>query len=215
MAEISQCQDATAGCSYNAPRPRLVTRLTVIFETVVTTRNADGSPHIAPMGIRRNGTQVVIAPFRPSSTLSNLEREQVAVVNFTDDVRVFAGPMTGHADWPVVAAEVPGGLRLHNALAHAEARVVAVRDDDLRPELHCEILCERTHAPFPGFNRAQSAVIEAAILVSRLDRLPADKVDSEMAYLAIAIDKTAGERELQAWQWLQAHIADWRAGAGR
>jgi hypothetical protein len=37
--------------------------------------------------------------------------------------------------------------------------------------------------------------------------LPADKVDREMAYLQIAIDKTAGDAELTAWGWLTAAIA--------
>ena len=33
--------------------------------------------------------------------------------------------------------------------------------------------------------------------------LTADKVDAEMAYLQIAIDKTAGTEEREAWSWLQ------------
>ena len=61
---------------------------------------------------------------------------------------------------------------------------------------------EVAHAPFPGFNRAQAAVIEGAVLVSRLGMLPRDKVEREMAYLQIAIDKTAGAAELEAWRWL-------------
>jgi hypothetical protein len=49
-------------------------------------------------------------------------------------------------------------------------------------------------------------VIELAVLVSRLTRLPKEKVQSERQYLQIAIDKTAGERELQAWAWLTDKI---------
>jgi hypothetical protein len=71
-----------------------------------------------------------------------------------------------------------------------------------------------THAPFAGFNRAQAAVVEGAILVSRLFMLPADKVDREMAYLQIAIDKTAGDAERAAWDWLVAAVARHRADAG-
>ena len=48
------------------------------------------------------------------------------------------------------------------------------------------------HAPFRGFNRAQAACVEAPILVSRLPMLPRGKIDREMAYLEIAIGKTAG-----------------------
>ncbi len=64
----------------------------------------DGA-QIAPMGIRRRGELVVIAPFRPSTTLDNLLGFGCAVVNYTDDVRVFAGCLTGRYDWPLVEAE--------------------------------------------------------------------------------------------------------------
>ena len=46
--------------------------------------------------------------------------------------------------------------------------------------------------------------------MSRLDRLPADKLDAELAYLQIAIDKTAGERERTAWDWLMQRVNDHR-----
>jgi hypothetical protein len=57
-----------------------------------------------------------------------------------------------------------------------------------------------------GFNRAQFSVLEAAILVSRLKMLPLEKIDSEIAYLKIGLDKTAGEPELEAWNWLMDAI---------
>jgi len=43
--------------------------------------------------------------------------------------------------------------------------------------------------------------------VSRLTMLPRDKVEREMAYLEIAVSKTAGPREREAWEWLTARIA--------
>ena len=61
---------------------------------------------------------------------------------------------------------------------------------------------EEQHQPFAGFNRAQAAIIEGAVLVSRLHMLPAEKIDAEMRYLQIAIDKTAGAAEREAWEWL-------------
>ena len=49
-------------------------------------------------------------------------------------------------------------------------------------------------------NRARAAVLEAAILSTRLNRLSREKIDQELAYLKIAIDKTAGPIELEAWR---------------
>ena len=86
-----------------------------------------------------------------------------------------------------------------HTLAHAELRLDSIEDDAQRPHLICEVVHRHTHAPFPGYNRARAAVLEAAILVSRLNMLPAERIDSEIAYLKIAIDKTAGPNELLAW----------------
>jgi uncharacterized protein len=180
----------------------------MIHETIVTTAACDGRPHIAPMGARYEDDCVILSPFRPSVTLDNIVASRAAVLNFTTDVRIFAGCVTHCAsDWPTVAASRVASIRLAASLAHAELELDELRDDKDRPVLRMKCVHRENHAPFTGFNRAQAAVVEGAILVSRLFMLPADKVDREMAYLQIAIDKTAGEVELTAWGWLTAAIA--------
>jgi hypothetical protein len=42
--------------------------------------------------------------------------------------------------------------------------------------------------------------------VSRLGFLPRDKVIQEISYLEIAVGKTAGEAEREAWDWLMQAI---------
>ncbi|MGN6572562.1 MAG: DUF447 domain-containing protein [Pseudolabrys sp.] len=177
----------------------------LIRETIVITANAAGRPHIAPLGLIAEGERWIVAPFRPSTTLDNLMTVPFATASHTDDVRVFAGCLTGRGDWPTEAAGIPVP-RLAGALSHLELAVEEVRDDPQRPRLVCRVLREVTHAPFKGFNRAQAAVIEAAILTSRLSMLPRDKIESELAYLAIAVDKTAGPREREAWDWLTTKV---------
>jgi hypothetical protein len=54
-------------------------------------------------------------------------------------------------------------------------------------------------------------VLECAVLVSRLEMLPPEKIEAELKYLEIAISKTAGAREQEAWSWLMERIAAWRA----
>jgi hypothetical protein len=49
-------------------------------------------------------------------------------------------------------------------------------------------------------------VLEAAILVSRLNLLPIEKIEAEINYLRIGLEKTASEVELEAWGWLMAVI---------
>ena len=182
----------------------------MINETIITTLNEDGSVHIAPMGVKREDDYFVIAPFKPSTTLKNIERSGQAVINMTDDVRIFAGCLTGHYDWPTKNTSVVNGKRLEAALSHIEVEVIRQGGDDIRPVFYCHEKYQEIHAPFMGLNRAKAAVLEAAVLVSRLQMLPDEKIDSEIRYLQIAIDKTASEQELEAWGWLMNRIKTFR-----
>lgn len=187
-----------------------------IFETVVTTCAPDGAVHVAPMGVRHAGAQVVLKPFRPSRTLDNILATRTAVLNLLTDVRVFAGSVTGRHHWPTVPVAAPDGVpavRLASAHSHVLLRLAEVEEDVQRPTLYLGREQEVQHSSFPGFNRAQAAVIEGAVLVSRLRLLAPEKVDSEMAYLQIAIDKTAGQPEREAWDWLLEAVARHRAPA--
>lgn len=178
----------------------------MIRETIITTMAPDGRVHVAPMGLTVDGGRFVLAPFRPSTTLENLKANPCAVANFTDDVLVFAACIAGRRDWPTRPATKVRGAILEQTLAHAELEVEQFEDDELRPRFHCAVVHEETHRPFRGFNRAQAAVIEAAILVSRLHMLPPEKIAREVEYLQIAISKTAGPRELEAWELLLDRI---------
>ncbi|QXP83038.1 DUF447 domain-containing protein [Methylococcus sp. Mc7] len=198
----------------------------MIRETLVTTAAAGEAAHIAPMGIhvldtdsksseadsKSSGADYLIMPFRPSRTLDNVLASGCAVVNYSDDVRIFAGCLTGRLDWPLVPAERVAGWRLDGVLAHAELELSRVEDDPERPRLYFRVVHEANHAPFRGFNRAQFAVLEAAILVSRLHFLPWSKIERELDYLRIGLDKTAGPRELEAWSWLMEAIEAHQTG---
>jgi uncharacterized protein len=184
-----------------------------IYETVITTCSAAGVVHVAPMGLRYLDGEVLIQPFRPSTTLDNILATGRAVLNTLTDVRVFAGCVTGRQrQWPTQPVG-DGQVRLACALAH-EALSLARQDGDAqRPRLWLTRGATQQHAPFPGMNRAQAAVLEGAVLVSRLHMLPADKVHAELRYLQIAIDKTAADPEREAWAWLQDAVQAHRAKA--
>ena len=182
----------------------------MIQEVIVTTTNKDGSTHIAPMGIRKESGLIIISPFKPSATLENIQRNKSAVINRVDDVRVFAGCLTGHKDWSLVLTEKIKDKRLEMALSHLELCLERFEDDELRPQFYFKQIIEINHKPFQGFSRAQYAVLEAAILVSRLRMLTKEKIEQEVEYLKIAIDKTAGENEKVAWGWLMESIKQYR-----
>jgi len=179
-----------------------------IRECIVTTVREDKSVHIAPMGIHEDEENLIILPFKPSSTLDNLEREGVATLNYTDDVRIYAGCLTGHRDWPTCSTDIISGARLEDCLAHTELEVKDKEEDEVRPKYSCKVVHEATHKAFHGYNRAQSAVLELAILTSRLKMLPKEKIQQEIEYLSIGYEKTSGPREQEAWGWLMKKIND-------
>jgi hypothetical protein len=72
----------------------------VILESIVTTRNADGSVNISPMGpiVDESMRRIVLRPFRTSTTYANLIRTRVGVLHVTDDVLLFAQSAVGTPD---------------------------------------------------------------------------------------------------------------------
>ena len=179
----------------------------LIREAIVTTVNAHGEPHLAPLGLIAEGEGWILAPFHPSTTLDNLRQAPFAVANFTDDVRVFAGCLTGRRDWPLTPPHLSPRRAWRRASSHLELVVFEVREHELRPRFVCRVAHRASHAPFQGFNRAQAAVIEAAVLVSRLHLLPRAEVEAELARLDIVVGKTAGPAEAEAWSWLKDKAA--------
>jgi hypothetical protein len=160
-----------------------------IVETIVTTVNADGQAHIAPLGLIEDGDGWIIAPFRPSRTLDNLMANPAAVASHPGDVRVFAGCVTGRRDWATTAADRVKGVRLADCVSHWELAVERITEDPQRPRFHCRLVHAASHAVWSGYNRAEAA-----------------------AYLDIAISKTAGPREREAWGWLMERVEAHRRG---
>ena len=179
-----------------------------IIETIVTTISAQGVAHIAPLGLIAEGERWIIAPFHPSTTLANLRETPFAVANLTDDVQIFAGCLTGRRDWPLTPANVVSAPRLADSNAHLELAVAEVREDAQRPRFVCRIVHRASHRPFDGFNRAQAAVIEAAVLISRLHLLPRADIEADLARLEAIVRKTASGAEQQAWGWLADKAAE-------
>jgi hypothetical protein len=178
----------------------------MIFETVIISSDNNNVPHVTPFGIKYEGEQVIISPFKPSKTLNNIIRTKVATMNVTDDVRVFAGALTNRQPWYLESTDSIKGFRLQDCLMHVELRLSDVREDEVRPQLVMTQVNKQHHKDFNGFNRAQAAVIELAVLTSRLHMLAPEKIQSELKYLQIAIDRTAGDKEQEAWSWLTEKI---------
>ena len=183
----------------------------MIHEVIVTTRSMNNKVHIAPMGIKlfnENSEKFVqISPFKPSKTLDNLLETKIATINFIDDVKVFAGIVTGEKkDWLLKSSVDKYVPHLEHTNTYMNAEISQIDNDSVRPRIKCKIINTEVHLPFLGFNRAQFSVIELAVLSTRLGIIDDNKVKEELKYLKIGIDKTAGDNEKEAWDWIENKI---------
>jgi len=174
----------------------------MIRESIVITTDLKNKPHVAPMGITFKKSKLIISPFIPSKTYINLKENSYAVINFTDDLNIFVDALLGKKKFNIEPTKKIKGFYLRNTLSYLEVKVIKFIDNKIRPKFECKILNKASLGSFKGFNRAQLSVIEAAILVSRLNILPESKIRRELNYLKIAIDKTAGKKEKTAWKKL-------------
>ena len=67
----------------------------MIRESIVITTDKKNNVHVAPMGIIFKKKYIIISPFVPSQTYSNLKEYPYAVINFTDDVKIFSDCILG------------------------------------------------------------------------------------------------------------------------
>jgi hypothetical protein len=183
-----------------------------LLEGIVTTLDADGAPHIAPMGpiVDTDFNQLVLRPFRTSTTYANLKRSGEGVLHVTDDVELLARAAVGRLEKlpPLTQAEAVHGVILAGACRWYAFRVESLDDHDERTHIVARVVDRGRLRDFFGFNRAKHAVVEAAILATRIGLLEADHIRNELDRLAVLIDKTGGHQERRAFAFLQSHVAD-------
>lgn len=181
----------------------------MILEGIVTTLDAAGAINIAPMGplVEPGFQRFILRPFRGSNTYQNLARLGEGVLHVTDDVLLLARSAIGDAaDAPSRPAERVRGRILIDCCRYYEFRVTSTDASDERIRLGAETVCSGVVREFFGFNRARHAVIELAILATRIDFLDPVEVASELKKHRIIVEKTGGSRETQAFQLLESHI---------
>jgi uncharacterized protein len=139
-----------------------------IIESIITTSSADGVINIAPMGVEWGENTIIVKPFLETTTFRNLMATRVAVVNLIDDALLFARAAVGTVTAPLVPAEVVAGRVLEDACSWRELRVRTVDDTPPRSRIETDVVHRGVHREFLGFNRARHAVLEAAILATRV-----------------------------------------------
>jgi hypothetical protein len=181
-----------------------------ILEGIVTTTNADGSPNISPMGpiVDDALDRLWLRPFQTSTTYQNLKRTGAGVFHLTDDTELFAQAAVGQPD-PLPRlrpAEKIDGVILADACRWFAFKIESLDDSAERTNIVARVIDRGVERDFLGFNRAKHAVLEAAILATRLHLLDAAELQAEFARLAIPIEKTGAAAEHRAFNFLRDYV---------
>jgi len=182
----------------------------MILEGIVTTKNVNGDINIAPMGpiVDSEFTQLTLRPFNTSQTYQNLKSSPQGVLHVVDDVLLIAQAALGKPDPTpeTFKAEKVDGVVLKSSCRWYEFEVTDFDDSSDRILLQATIVHAGRLKDFFGFNRAKHAVIEAAILATRVHLTGRESVLAEYEKLRTIVQKTASDREFQAFDFLQQYV---------
>jgi hypothetical protein len=180
------------------------------LEGIVTTHHADGRVNVSPMGpvVDEAMNSLLLRPYQTSTTYQNLKRSGEGVLHVTDDVELLARAAVSQLEQePALRpADVVAGSVLADACRWYEFRVSSIDASEPRTEIVAEVVARGRTRDFFGFNRAMHAVVEAAIVATRVEFLPPEEIRSDMDRLAVLVEKTGGPAERRAFSFLAAYI---------
>lgn len=181
-----------------------------ILEGIVTTLNANGSVNISPMGpiVDEQMERLWLRPFRTSTTYQNLKRTGQGVFHVTDDVELLAHAAVGQPDPPprTTRASKVDGVILAGACRWFAMEVESLDDSNERTSIVARVVDCGVLREFFGFNRAKHAVVETAILATRIHLIDAAQIRAELERLAAPVGKTGAAAEVRAFAFLRDFI---------
>jgi uncharacterized protein len=184
----------------------------MILEGIVTTQDSAGAINVAPMGpiVDETITTLRLRPFQTSQTFRNLRAVPSGVFHVVDDVLLLAQAAIGRL--PSIPATFPAervpGVVLAQTCRWYEFHVDTIDDSKERAEISTRVVHAGRVRDFFGFNRAKHAVVEAAILATRVGLISRDDILREFARLKVPVDKTAGPREAEAFALLEQFVRE-------
>ena len=188
----------------------------MILESIVTTISADGSINIAPMGPHFKDEPAnptidffELRPFTTSQTFQNIKDTGCGVLHVTDDALLFAraaiGKLENQPDTHP-AKKIHGSI-LSDCCRWYEFTAKFLESSSNRATIQCQVVASGRNRDFFGFNRAKHAVIEAAILATRVDFIPVDAILEQMIPLRTIVEKTGGAGEHEAFELLEQYVS--------
>ena len=183
-----------------------------ILEGIMTTTSVDGATNISPMGpiVDDSMRTLRLRPYRTSTTYANLKRRGTGVFHVTDDVMLLARGAIGAIEPApeLISCEAVNENILAGACRWYAVEVRTLDDREERTDIVVDVVAEGRLRDFFGLNRAKHAVVEAAILATRINFLSHADILKEYERLRVMVDKTGAKQEHQALEMLVAYVRD-------
>lgn len=199
-----------------------------IVETIVATRNPDGSPSAAPMGVTRTGPTILeIKPFKSSATHRNLLDRKYACVNVTVDPELFL--VTAFKHEPIQGFTQPR-IEEDLTLASADASIFVenLRSRDTSKDRGCFVCRVRSvevHNLLQRvFSRGRAEAIEAIVHATRIKPYlrkgrweDVERLEKSFDDCKRVVERVSapGSTEMRVIQALEILIDRWREAASR
>lgn len=184
----------------------------MILEGILTTISDDGSTNVAPMGpiVDAAMERLLLRPFQSSTTFTNLVARGQGVFHVIDDVELIARAAIGRVDKPPPLIECSAVTcpRLVDCCRWYALRVDSIDDRQPRAEIYARVVERGCVRHFFGFNRGKHAVLEAAILATRLHLTAADELALELSRLERIVEKTGGDQEQRTFAVLTTYVQE-------
>lgn len=148
-----------------------------------------------------------LRPFQTSSTFQNLQSCGVCTFHVTDDVLLVVKSALSIPIDLEYSRSRRGGWIIETA---CHWYCLETHQWDLsqpRSQVSARLIEQGSIRPFWGWNRAKHAIIEATILATRLELIGRPQALEELNRLESAVHKTAGQRELDAWDLVCQYIS--------
>jgi hypothetical protein len=181
----------------------------MILESIITTINEDGTMHISAIGphVDREFDRWELKPFLTSKTCQNLRRTDRCVIHIVDDALLMAQVVSRQTTDIDASFEQDFGFVINDACRAFGLTLSDWQIEEPRGRAQGQVVWQKELRPFWGWNRAKHAILELAVVATRVGILPVEEIEESIARTQVIVQKTAGSDEELALALLVDFIA--------
>ncbi|MGZ7159619.1 MAG: DUF447 domain-containing protein [Methanobacterium sp.] len=190
----------------------------LLYETVITTKNAEGIPNAAPIGVTcKNKCEIVLYLFEGTHTLQNIKLERTFMVNILNDPAIFVESTLGELSSKYFK-KYGTNFFIENTQAFFSAKVTGIKKVDKKDDIGKsalnivnasvdEIIIK--NKDIEPLNRAIYAILESLVYVSRIDmvdRKAAEEYAWRIKEMSRLVNRTGGKEHKEAMKQILRHL---------